>query len=167
MGQIKGQKQQIFCWDSSVLIEWLQGEQGGNVNQKKFREVEQVVSALEGKKVQLIMSAIVYPECFGPDLSTREPDRLDVFFQNTEIEIAPVNIIIAKKAQKIRARYSSGGKSLKTPDAIHLATAISYNVQAFHTYDGKLLKLDGEDEIDGLKVSKPFVEGSSLPLPFG
>ena len=49
-----------------------------------------------------------------------------------------------------------------TPDAIHLATAILWEVDAFFTYEGRLLRLDGK--IDGLKIEKPNVPQMELDV---
>jgi hypothetical protein len=55
---------------------------------------------------------------------------------------------------------------LKPPDAAHLATALISNVDEMHTFDTKLLSLDGKlDKADGtkLKICKPG-PFSSAPL---
>ena len=57
---------------------------------------------------------------------------------------------------------------LKPPDALHLATAaVSPGVEEMHTFDDRLLKLDGLiDKVDGakLKICKPDVGGPPAPL---
>jgi hypothetical protein len=70
---------------------------------------------------------------------------------------------------------------LLTPDAIHLATAIHYNADEFHTFDGSkprtprdkrytrsgLLLLDGNVAGHGLTVCKPTADQYELRLKPG
>ena len=72
-----------------------------------------------------------------------------------------VNLGIAKKAQDIRNRMPS----LKTPDAIHIATAIVSEAIVFHTFDKQLLNLNEKDEVDNLKIT-PAIFQEQLPRYF-
>ena len=71
---------------------------------------------------------------------------------------------IARTARKLRRDLNDGGLCHR-PDAIHLSTALFYNVQELHTYDkSHLLQFDGKLKCrDGsiLKINKPN------PLYFG
>jgi hypothetical protein len=56
---------------------------------------------------------------------------------------------------------------LKPPDAIHLGTACVANVDEFHTFDDRLLALDGMiDRSDGTRliIKKPSVPAPPAPL---
>lgn len=56
---------------------------------------------------------------------------------------------------------------LKPPDATHLATALIANVDEMHTFDEKLLALDGrltKSDRTMLKICKPAHGGGQLPL---
>lgn len=58
------------------------------------------------------------------------------------VKLVPVDLEIAKSAQRLIREVP---KLSKRPDAIHLASAIKYSVDALHTYDGSdLLHLDGK-----------------------
>jgi hypothetical protein len=60
-----------------------------------------------------------------------------------------------------------GYAGLKPPDACHLAAASVANVDEMHTFDQKLLDLDGViDMVNGakLKICKPALGGPKLPL---
>lgn len=60
----------------------------------------------------------------------RIPDRLDFLTGNGLIDLVNVDRAIALKAAQLRAKYN-----LKTPDAIHLATAEERNCELFFTAD--------------------------------
>jgi hypothetical protein len=62
---------------------------------------------------------------------------------------------------------ASGHPGLKPPDAIHLATACIANVEEFHTFDDRLLALNGViDRLEGtrLVIKKPAVPAPPAPL---
>jgi hypothetical protein len=65
----------------------------------------------------------------------------------------------------------SGGKTLSVPDAIHLATAIQYRVDEFHTFDGEgnsrylgLLPLSGNVGGHKLTICKPKARNPQFDL---
>jgi PIN domain len=68
-------------------------------------------------------------------------------------------------AHDIRDHYvAAGNKGIKTPDAIHLATAILYRATEFHTFDERLLDLSGNVGGHGLKICKPEAKNPQLDL---
>lgn len=60
-------------------------------------------------------------------------ERYDAFFQRRRLRLVDVSAAIIEKATELRARYR-----LKTPDAIHLATAIDVDADLFLTGDADL-----------------------------
>ncbi len=83
---------------------------------------------------------------------------------------------IAGLAHDLRDYYAANaaahsGKILSTPDAIHLATAIHYRVDEFHTFDNDgdakhlgLLPLSGNVGGHRLKICKPEAKNPQLDL---
>ena len=79
-------------------------------------------------------------------------------------------------AHDLRDYYSEradqyGGKTLATPDALHVATAILYRADEFHTFDGggtgkSLGLLPFNDNIGGhrLTICKPVATTPELDL---
>ena len=64
-----------------------------------------------------------------------------------------------------------GGKTLATPDALHVSTAILYRVDEFHTFDGGglgkslgLLPLNGNIGGHKLVICKPLATTLELDL---
>jgi len=70
------------------------------------------------------------------------------------------------------SRYPDGVRKMALPDAMHLATAINKNVEAFYTFDGgrkggmNLLKLDGDVAGHKLHICKPPYDQAPLPFRF-
>ena len=83
---------------------------------------------------------------------------------------------VASLAHDIRDYYmmratEHGGKTLSTPDAIHLATAILYRVDEFHTFDDDgdakslgLMPLSGNVGGHRLIICKPQARNPRLDL---
>lgn len=68
-------------------------------------------------------------------------------------------------------RNHASGKTLATPDAIHLATASIYSAE-FWTFDAgkkdkkylRLLELSGDEKVGKLKICKPWVAALLIAL---
>ncbi len=63
-------------------------------------------------------------------------------FQQPHVVMTNVDLVVATKAAELRLQHR---ELKKTPDAIHLATAMQWNCDAMHTYDkDDLLSLNGK-----------------------
>jgi predicted nucleic acid-binding protein len=84
----------------------------------------------------IVTSRLSRLECRVQPLRNAD-DRLlteyDAFFSRERLILSTVTADIIERATDLRARYN-----FKTPDAIHLATAIEENVDLFLTGDEKL-----------------------------
>ena len=67
------------------------------------------------------------------------------FFSSTGFQFIPISEEVIDTATDLRATYN-----FKTPDSIHLASAISVNADIFLTGDGKL-KACSEIKVDSLE----------------
>lgn len=95
-------------------------------------------------------------------LSQADEKRIDALWGATSpITLVEFHELIAYQAKDLIREIVNKGWSLKPPDAIHLATAMSIQVDEFHTYDKKLKKYGS---ITGLKIKEPISQG--LPLEF-
>ena len=75
-----------------------------------------------------------------------------------------LDLAVASKAHSIQA---SGLYGIKPPDAVHLASALKAAVGSLHTFDKRIIDLDGQlagPSGDLLKICKPTEEGSMTPL---
>ena len=86
------------------------------------------------EELAIVVSTIILPEILSKPL--KEPDDKLVaayrsLFDNTQgISLRQVSSSIAYRAAKLRAQHN-----LKAPDALHIATAIDADCQAFLTND--------------------------------
>jgi uncharacterized protein len=73
--------------------------------------------------------------------------RFDAFFQHPFVHVMEVTAPVIERATELRARYG-----FKTPDAIHLATAIEEKADRFLTGDDGLRRCT-EIEVEVLRAS--------------
>lgn len=96
----------------------------------------QVDKRLSEKDSTLITSDLTRLECRVKPMRDDDLDLLndyDDFFAQIIAEIVPVSRQILDRATLIRAQYG-----FRTPDAIHLATALASNCEVFLTNDHRL-----------------------------
>jgi predicted nucleic acid-binding protein len=94
-----------------------------------------LASAL-GVAGSLVTSRLTRLECRSKPLRAGDHAtlaRYDVFFAGVELILAEVGATVVERATDLRARYN-----LKTPDAIHYATAVELAATAFLTGDRAL-----------------------------
>ena len=121
--------------DSGVIMRWVEG-------------VGQVRDPIELRWRQLpaadrifVTSRIARLECRCKPLRDYRSDLLhlyEIFFASKEVDIREVDAGVVEKATELRAAIG-----LKTPDAIHAATAMLASAAAFWTTDSRLAKCPG------------------------
>jgi predicted nucleic acid-binding protein len=108
------------------------------------------------RKIKLLIS--------GKGAETDEAaSRFHEFLKLEYVLLVTLDSAVSEKAREL---MQGGYSGLRPPDAIHIATAIVANAREMHTFDRKLLDLDGLLAMaDGskLKICKPD-PGGSLPL---
>ncbi|MGD2114640.1 MAG: PIN domain-containing protein [Acidobacteriota bacterium] len=107
----------------------------------------ELLQAAEDSHCRLVVSIIgrlevlVLPKREGRhDLCRR---YREVFESFPNLAVHPVDVPVAERASDLRAAHT-----LRTPDAIHLATALHHGADAFVTEDVRHVP----DEVDGLPV---------------
>lgn len=100
--------------------------------------VETVFNLMGSKKIQGVTSAItvietlVLPEATNNQLLIAEYEN--VFTHVPNVDIVPVDWHVCRIAAKLRATY----RSIRTPDAVQMATALVKDCTVFLTNDKKL-----------------------------
>jgi predicted nucleic acid-binding protein len=124
-----------------------------------------VISAAERNQIEIATSTLSFAEvCRDPDLLKNQgEDKIAAYFENDYV--LPVNL--DRTVGELARALMRSVISLKPPDACHLATAALANVDEMHTFDPKLLDLNGIiDKSDGtkLKICKSDPGGRPAPL---
>jgi len=150
---MNGDKKKTIYWDACIFYAFFKGEEH---RPGELAEIQKQVQLIDADKLILITSAITLTEVLSGKLPADKKDMFPDLFKRPNILCIETTLKIAQLAHKIRDYYIShntdfGGKTVGTPDAIHLASAITYDVDAFYTFDEKhkkhelgLLKLPGK-----------------------
>ncbi|MBC7784879.1 MAG: type II toxin-antitoxin system VapC family toxin [Burkholderiales bacterium] len=120
----------IAYLDASAIIRIVQG--AAHLSDA----IRQLVSGHE-----VVSSVVSITECLCGPLRDRDEPILTLyrgFFAATGIELIPVDDALAQSAAQLRAEFR-----LRTPDAIHFATALARQCNTFLTSDRDFTNLDG------------------------
>src|SRR5580704_15328612 len=129
----------VFYWDTCLFLAWLKDE---SRRAGEMDGVREIIDRTKRREVKLMTSVLTFVEV----LNAKIPVGVDTLFNDLMKRINRVSMDskCAGLAHDIRNYYAvraaqSGGKIIATPDAIHLATAILYRADEFHTFDDDLL----------------------------
>lgn len=147
-----------MCIDSSVLIAHLVGD---------HPEHADGISALlhDGsmKKAQIFGSTLLFAEVMGggfdspPDLAM-ENQILQVLRNPETLTLIQTSVQVGMLARQIRRDLR-----LKTPDAVHLASAIAIGADFFMTIDVKDFPIG--ETVKGVQVTLPHPPSGEFTLP--
>ncbi len=150
-------KNDVICWDSSVVIGWLLGPED---EPDRTTAIEPVIDSIEKGAYSLAVSSLLYVEILESKMPSGTIEKFEQFMRNREeLEIIAVGIRVARKAQTIRNQTN-----IKTPDAVHIATAIVVGAKFFHTFDNYLLNFNGKNEVEKLAITACDIPGVNLKL---
>jgi predicted nucleic acid-binding protein len=161
----------LYYWDTCLFLAWINDEQRKSGEMDGVREV---IQRAKRREVRLLTSVLTSVEV----LDAKLPVGLETLFYGLIKRVNRVGMDskCAGLAHDLRNFYVSkasqyGGKTLSTPDAIHLATAILYRADEFHTFDNdgsskSLGLLPLSDNVGGhrLKICKPEARNPTLDL---
>lgn len=152
-------------WDSCAWLGLVNGEDGRKQN------LEIVYGMARRGLIQLWTSTVAIVEVNRLSVEMNMPRPIsdeslaiinDLLFQPFISHIS-LDTIVARRAQRL-LRETRG--LTKRPDAMHLASAIQWNIHTFHTYDGSdLLHLNGQircldgEDMEIVLPSDPFDGG--------
>lgn len=145
-----------YYWDANVFISYIKGNgEGENRTEAEMEGIYDIVQEIKDGKAVIVTSTLTTTEVFSGNLNEEQRQKYNDIFTGSSIVQIDVYPAISKKASEIREHYSNI-KKIKTPDAIHLATAILTEVDCMHAFDGNdLLQLNGDVMGDNLKICKP------------
>lgn len=92
----------------------------------------------QSHEVVIQISALTEMECLVMPLRKRDQPLLDKFHRwFDEVDVLSVEQAVFRRAAQLRADFAG----LKTPDAIHLATALHFGSDEFWTNDNRLSQI--------------------------
>lgn len=136
-------KQTKVYWDACAWLGLINGEA------KKARELQIVWKMAERGEVQIWTSALALAEVYRAkcekewaSLDPTNDAKIDNMFDQPFVEKIQLDTEVARMAKNLLRTFE---KLKKPTDAIHLASALKWNVDQLHTYDGSdLLGLSGQ-----------------------
>jgi predicted nucleic acid-binding protein len=154
----------LLYWDSCVFISLL------SKYPDRISTLEAIVDFIENGdgKTKIVTSEMAKVEvAFVGDkpLTPESEQAIDDFWaDDSVVELLEFHDQIAKLARHlVRESKSRGVHRMKPLDAIHLASAISFNVTEFHTYNlGDFVWYQGDVKF---KICEPYIAQPKL-LPF-
>jgi predicted nucleic acid-binding protein len=157
----------VYYWDACLFLAWIKDEERPTGEMDGVREI---IDLSKKRDATIMTSVLTSVEV----LSAKIPAGMDTLFQQLMRRVTRVGIDtkIVTLAHDIRNHYTkSGGKTVATPDAIHLATAIIYRAVEFHTFDQDgsrqslgLIPLSGNVAGNRLTICKPQAKRPQLDL---
>jgi predicted nucleic acid-binding protein len=162
----------VVYWDSCIWIAWLKNERR---TPGEMDGVAECVDHVETGKTTIVSSVVVRTEVFEATLPSEARQRYDDILKRRNVQLVDNDLRVSNLAREIREYYESLSATdhlpgLATPDAIHLATAIHYKVDAFYTFDDgrhggrSLLSLNGNVAGHPLAISIPQVTQYRMPI---
>ncbi|MGH9898498.1 MAG: type II toxin-antitoxin system VapC family toxin [Pyrinomonadaceae bacterium] len=160
-------KRKIY-WDACVFLAWLNNEP--QIDISVTEGMEKVVKLVDANKVTLMTSVVTRTELLDNRMSAEVKTNFDSLFNRRNVVMITLDLRISDLSHEIRDYYDRQGIKLGTSDCQHLATAILYMADEFHTLDGsgkkkkgKLLPLNGI--VAGkykLRICQPNAEQDTL-----
>ena len=161
----------LYYWDTCLFLAWINDEERKSGEMDGVREV---IERSKRSECRIMTSVLTSVEA----LQSKLPVGMENLFYGLMKRLHRVGMDskCAGLAHDIRNYYATradehGGKILSTPDAIHLATAILYRADEFHTFDNDgdartlgLLPLSGNVGGHRLKICKPEAKNPGLDL---
>ena len=167
-------KGDIVYFDSCIFIAHLKKEERQDPHD--MAGVKDLISKIDRSEIQLATSVLTLSEVLESGVPPGTREDFKQLWGRQNCHLIEVNRDIAEIAHTIRDYYQQQQDelpTLKTPDAIHLATAIFFGCEKFYTFDrndqrGRNRALIPLSPLVAgryqLTIEKPTPEGGQLPL---
>jgi len=152
----------VIYWDTCVFIAWLKDEQN-KWPSAIWQGIQDVADLVQIGQAILVTSTLIRTEIFLGTLTPEEKQKFQGILRRKNVQEVAPHMRITDRASTIREKHK-----IKTPDAIHLATAILYDVDEMQTMDGwhedgkrdGLLALSGNVAEYKLVITEPYPRGT-------
>ncbi len=144
-------------WDSSVIIGYLAGDQRLNP------VCSQIIQQAERGETEILVSQMAIVEtAYLRGLSDVDSERLiKEFFSREYVISVNVDGPVSSIAQSLVRKYRNN-PNIKPQDAVHLATAILWQIPALETVDQPFTRFDGLEGSPPVSVRRPMYDGQQL-----
>lgn len=161
-------EQERVYLDANVFLAYVSGEDG------RANTVEALlVAARKGELVVLSSTVSVVEVAFGAEekvqrvLEPATEQAIDELWHPTSpVTLVEPSVLVMREARDlIRKNLAEGGARLTPLDAVHLASAVRFEVDRFFTYESANNRPKQWADLTGLVVEEPVV--AEPPLDFG
>ncbi len=138
-------------WDSCIVLGYLSGQQDIKT------DCDQIIEQAKRGELEIVVSIIASVEvAYLPGLSPSDSElKIQEFFSRGYVIPVAVDISVAKTARRLIRDYYG----LKPSDAIHVATALQWQIPIIETTDPHLLELNGKEGNPPLIIRRPLYQG--------
>jgi predicted nucleic acid-binding protein len=149
----------LYYWDTCLFLAWLKDEERKAGDMDGVRDIIQRMRRRDAKVMTSVLTMVEV-------LSAKIPAGMDTLFKDLikRLNRQSMDIRVANIAHDLRNHYALLGRSVKTADAVPLATAMLYRADEFHTFDDQLIALSGNVGGNKLIVCKPETKSPQLDL---
>jgi hypothetical protein len=159
----------VVYWDTSVFFAWLKDEPW---DAEIVEGIEATVRQVHNNQIILITSVVTDTEVLRSRMSAEALAKWEGVFRRRNVKMIAQDLRVGRKGSQIRDCFYQIDIKIKTPDAIHLATAILYEADVLQTLDGAgptkkpsdMIRLDGHACVDGLKIVTPATTNKQMSL---
>jgi predicted nucleic acid-binding protein len=149
----------LYYWDTCLFLALLKDEQR---NSGEMDGVREVIDRSKKRDCIIMTSVLTNVEI----LQSTIPAGVGTMYHGLMKRLTRIGIDtkVAQLAHDIRDQLTKDSRNIKTPDALHLATAILNRADQFHTFDEKLIALSGNVAGHKLAICKPVAKNPQLDL---
>lgn len=163
---MNGTKPKLIAWDSCIFLAWFKREED-----KPLDEIKELLQRVEKQSLSMLVSAISLAEVLDKTGVSDAGTKFRAFVRRPEVVLANVDHRVGAMAGDIRIEAIKAAEegrmktSIRIPDALVAATAITYKAAELHTFDPVLL--EASTLLASLSPVKIIRPEKSDPMPLG
>lgn len=154
-----------YYWDTCIFISWIKDEKAPTRQVGEMEGLAEIVDQIDRGQATLVTSAITLTEVLDSSLTPEQQRQFELAMKRPSTVVMNVDARVGQLASQIRDHYRQRGMSVKTPDAIHAASAVFARVDALHTFDPDLLRFNGNVGGYHLAICKPVGSQTVMSFP--
>ena len=128
----------LYALDTDTIIYYLEQ------HSRYYQTAKTIFKKIESGEFSAVISSLVFAELLVPTFRTGDPQRAEkivrILTNYPNLKVVSLSAEISTAAARLRADYN-----LRTPDAIHVATALETGANGIITNDKGLLRIATND----------------------